>query len=505
MLNDPNASLAIPASSSGIQKVVDKLKKDVLVYGPAIFIPAFIGMLNIVLFTRLFSPSEYGHYALILSTILFISTLVTQWIQQSIQRFRPEYREQSNFNEFDRSLMALMTLMLIGVLSFTLGAPFSQKFFGIKPSLYITLIVIIATQMLFVLTSTLLQSDYRALEYRRFNLINAILKAGLSLALIYGVSKSTDNIFLGLVIAQIVILLPMMKSIGYRLHIKPDFSLKTRIFIRRFISYGFPMIGWFIGNSLLNLLDRYMLGFYHSAQAVGVYTATYSVVAASIGLICTPLLTAAHPIIMNSSTKSGDREIERMISVFSKVYIMAILPIFACLSLLRNDVTALLLGEEFQAGSSILPLLMLGLIMWNFGMYGHKGFEIKNKTRSMLVFVLFCVFVNVGLNFLLIPSYSYFGAALASVISLSLYPTLVFIFSYRTIKWRIDVKSLFRIVCAVAVALGLTLITDAINFNVLFLGLAIKGMIFMIVYLSALVLLKEIKVPEKYRLRRAVK
>ncbi|EFM11923.1 polysaccharide biosynthesis protein [Paenibacillus curdlanolyticus YK9] len=499
MQNNTNSASAMAQSPSVVQKVVAKLKKDVFVYGPAIIIPALLGMVNIIVFTRVFDPSDYGQYAIVLSTILFVSTLITQWIQQSIQRYRPVYKESNGLIEFDRNLQSLLAMMTYGALLFLLLAPISKLLFGLNLILYLTVILIVITQMLFVLMSTILQSDYRAGEYRRFNLINAILKSALSLLIVFFVQKSTDSIFLGILLAQLIVLVPMMRTTGYKAIFSLRLTLQSKQFIKMFVQYGFPMIGWFIGNSLLNLVDRYMLGYYHSAQEVGIYTATYSVVSASIGLFCTPLLMAAHPIIMNTATTSDDKEIQRIISVFSKVYLLIIFPIFIYLTVVRSDVTSFLLGDEYQVGSSILPYMMFGLIMWNFGMYGHKGFEIKNKTRTMLMFVICCVVVNVGLNVLLIPKYAYHGAAIASTISLTVYPVCVYLFSSKTIQWKMNVRSLLSIFSSSMVAAIGTYFIRFYLGAVDIVNLVVCGFAFLIMYLVGLSLLKEINLNKLVR------
>ncbi|WP_160397915.1 lipopolysaccharide biosynthesis protein [Paenibacillus sp. MMS18-CY102] len=499
MQNNTSSASAVAQPPSVVQKVSAKLKKDVFVYGPAIIIPAVLGMANIIVFTRIFDPSDYGQYAVILSTILFVSTLITQWIQQSIQRYRPVYKENNGLLEFDSNLQSLLAMMAYGALVLLLLAPISNLLFGLNRILYVTVILIVITQMLFVLMSTILQSDYRAGEYRRFNLMNALLKSALSLLIVFFVHKSTDSIFLGILLAQLIVLVPMMRTTGYRSLFRFRLTAQNKQFIKTFVQYGFPMIGWFIGNSLLNLVDRYMLGFYHSSQEVGIYTATYSVVSASIGLFCTPLLMAAHPIIMNTATTSDDKEIQRIISVFSKVYLLIIFPIFIYLTVVRSDVTSFLLGDEYQAGSSILPYMMFGLIMWNFGMYGHKGFEIKNKTRTMLTFVICCVVVNVGLNILLIPKYSYQGAAIASTISLTVYPVCVYLFSSRTIQWKMNVKSLMSIFASSMLAAICTYFIRFYLGAVDIVNLIVCGCSFTIIYLIGLSLVKEINLSKLLR------
>lgn len=476
-----------------VNSSVNKLRRDVLTYAPAILIPAFLGLINIMFYTRLFTPNEYGQYSLVLTTTIFVATFMTQWIQQSVQKYRPHYLSENSIAEFNVNLKYLFysvisVVILIGLVILLLSPITSLKYSTITISL-----LIVTLHMMYTLFSVILQSSFKSNKFRTYNLLNSFIKTAVPLLLIFTIYKDINMIFLGIIIGYLMVLIPMGRETGVFYSGKYKFNVNGfKNFTKSFVVYGFPMIGWFLGNSLLNLLDRYMLQSYWDDGSVGIYTATYSIVSASLGLFCTPLLMAAHPIIMTTVKDDNDDEITKVITRFSNIYLIIIFPAFILLTVLRNEVISLLLGPEFQKGSIIFPLMLLGLLLWNFGMYGHKGFEIKNKTKLMLLFVAVCVILNVGLNFILIPTYSYLGAAVASTLSLAAYPIQVYFFSKKTLSWKLRWRSIFNIVISSLIASLVIIIFKNMIPAVHYLEIIMCSIIFIIVYTIGLLSLKEV-------------
>src|SRR5688500_15685390 len=96
------------SSTNSLSASVHRLKKDLFTYLPAVLIPALVGIFSITIYTNLFKPEEYGLYSIILTTSLLLSTIITQWIQQSIQRFRPLYKAEEKLVQFNTSLKYLL-------------------------------------------------------------------------------------------------------------------------------------------------------------------------------------------------------------------------------------------------------------------------------------------------------------------------------------------------------------------------------------------------------------
>ena len=53
--------------------------KGVIGYLPANLVQAAVGLLTIVIFTRILSPDEYGHYALGFTVMTLVHTLLFTW------------------------------------------------------------------------------------------------------------------------------------------------------------------------------------------------------------------------------------------------------------------------------------------------------------------------------------------------------------------------------------------------------------------------------------------
>lgn len=472
---------------------VRRFSKDTITYGIAIIIPALIGIISISIYTRLFSAEEYGEYNQVFNTAVVITTLFSQWIQQSIQRYRPLYRSDNKLGEFNKNLTNLLFMMFLLIIFIGCIGSFFKGWLGRYEPYYWISMLLILTQFSFLILATLLQADFKSRVYKNYNLLTSILKFGLGIVLILYVNKHPISIIYGLVLGQIILLSSMFKNAGLSLQLLQIQNWKETIqFTKKFMVYGFPMIGWFIGTSILNLADRYMLELLGDIKDVGIYSANFAIVSASLGLLTTPLLTAAHPIIMNQAGNSTEAVIEKTISFFVRIYMLVSIPLLAFITIFHREIATIFLGKDFREGSIIVPILFLGILLWNLAMYGQKGYEIKEKTSIMLIFILISSTVNVILNFIFIPIYGYKGAALATLISMAVYPVLIKIFSFKYIKWKIDILSTIRIIISSTVAaLTVNFLKDTLIHHTLF-QIMLGGLIGLLIYVCLLFVSKEV-------------
>ncbi|MEH7544834.1 oligosaccharide flippase family protein [Neobacillus vireti] len=440
--------------------LMDKLKKDTLQYAPAIIIPALLNVISVILYTRVFNPDEYGTYTLIISTSLVISSVFSQWIMQSIQRFRPSYITENRLEEFNTNLNSL--IIFVSLLVFSLSLIFYVSLhtvLNISNTIYWSSCLLIWVQILFNIGLVVFQSDLKANTYRTYQLINGVGKFLFSLFIIFLLYKNIISIVWATSISMLIIIYPIYRNSGllFVRSRKSDYKKDFINFLNKMFSYGFPMIGWFLGNSILGLSDRYILKMFRGSQEVGIYSANYSLVSMGLGLICGPLLTAAHPVIMNYANNGNKEDVQKTITNFSKLFLSITIPLSFYISFNRSFIVEILLGSKFQEGSIIVPITLVGIFIWNFAMYGHKGHEITGKTKTMMLYVFLSVIINITLNLLLIPRYGYIGAAVGTLLANASYPILIYYSSSRTIKWIIPWNYLFSIFFYCIVA---TLITS---------------------------------------------
>lgn len=85
--------------------------------------------------------------------------------------------------------------------------------------------------------------------------------------------------------------------------------------------------------------------------------------------------------------------------------------------LFAHEIIAFSFGSEFFGASNMLVLLSI-IIVFRFSMYTYTALLSASSFNSIKVITsLTCVFINIGLNYVLIPEYSAYGALVATIVT----------------------------------------------------------------------------------------
>lgn len=431
----------------------------------AIALPAFVNVAYIMLFTRMFSAEEFGHYSLAYTASTIAIILATSWMTQSVQRFRPLYREAGRLPAFNRNL-ALTLACVNGAVAAVAGALYGIAGAGLgeyEPYFWPT-VVLVLIQNAFLLTSVVYQSDMKVAAFRRYQIWNAVLRLAVSLALVL-LFRHAVHLLWGSAVSMLLLLMIMHRGRIGRLFApnrERERMERFRDFTRKFAGYGFPLVGWYFASTTIGLFDRFLLESFWGSGQVGIYSANYTIVYSGLGLVCTPLLTAAQPMLMRmpGDTPEQWKAIEDKIRHFSRLYIGCCVPFAFFVLAYYKQINAIFLGPEFRQGAVVVPILLAGFLIWNFGLYGQKGYEIRYKSNVMLLFIGIAVAACIGFNLLLIPKYGYLGAAVSNVLAYTVYPLLIYTFSRNYIRWSIPWLSVLRAAIASVAAYGAALALD---------------------------------------------
>lgn len=215
--------------------------------------------------------------------------------------------------------------------------------------------------------------------------------------------------------------------------------------------------------------------------------------------MATPLLSAALPLIVSTWEQGHQKRIQRVISNFSRYYLLSAIPVVAFTLVFSREIATVFLGEGFREGYRIMPFVLVGSLFWNFAMYGHKGIKLREKTGVMLLLVTICCVVNIILNLVFVPKYGYFAAAVTTMASHAMYPVMVYFVTKRYLAWVIPWRSIANIIVSGAVASGgwwgvKWLLMGKIH---ILLILAIALVVGMLIYLGALSVTRELRDYEK--------
>lgn len=418
-----------------------KFLKQLAHYFPAQIAPAIINLVTIMILTRAFTVDEYGDYVLLTTVIGFSVTVFTQWLMQSVMFYRPKYIESESITEFDGHLNKIIN-KFIHIMLVAIVIALVVKIFIDIPVIYIMAMLVILSQAIFVVEQVLLQSDMKSLAYtKRVFYSNSVRFVGILLVVSF--FKSLTLVLLVLFTSYLIFILPNIKK--YLFPTKQDGTIS---FLKTMLTYGLPMLGWFLSVSVMGLGDRFLIKLFHGSEAVGLYSGNYSIISAALGLVFAPLTMVIHPLLMKYGVNIEEQKanIESLISKFTTIYFIVGTPIIVLVYKFREEIAYVFLGEKYVVASDLIPVVMIGIFLWNLAMVGHKGLEIVKNTKVMFYFAVITCITSFALNIILIQKYSYMGAAYGNMIAFSLYCLLVYIYSLKLIRWKWNLKEVLMII-----------------------------------------------------------
>lgn len=185
------------------------------------------------------------------------------------------------------------------------------------------------------------------------------------------------------------------------------------------ISFGIPYIPSNLATWIMTFADRYFLQFLSTSTALGLYSMGYKFGAVISILVVTPLTRAWGPFFWSIAKEKNNKEIYSVVLTY---FILIGTSIALGLSVLSEEVLIIMATPPFYSAYKIVPLIALSYILYGCFTILAVGIALKKKTKYMPLIVGTGAIVNLGLNYLLIPSYGMMGAAVATVISYLLLP-----------------------------------------------------------------------------------
>ena len=464
--------------------------KDAIKYLPALIAPGIVGFVSIPIVTRLFHATDYGYYSLAMATVMVLTTL-SGWLPMSIIRFYPAYERDKKLDIFCGNIIksTFITILAIAVLFsiFLLSIKnyLSSKLYLLM-SIGIGVFVVIAVFSVF---QYFLRSKRQVGWYSGFAVWRSIVGFGLGLALIVLFKFGVEGLLWGIILS-IVIILPLLwrKAVGYTsiIYSKVNLSLAKKM-----AKYSFPLVIGNLAAWILSLSDRYILEIFRGSQEVGIYSASYNISEKSIMLLTTLFILASGPISIHIWEKEGEKKSAEFVNKITRYYLIACVPAIIGLSALSKPILNIMTGEQYFEGYKIIPFVTLGILFLGLQQRFQAGFIFYKRTILITFAILASGLLNLFLNFLFIPRYGYFAAAITTLISYAFLLFLMIILSRRIFVWKFPLKSLVKVTCGSAI-MGIIVYYVGDSLTSLVLVNLISGIcIGAAVYFLILLLLKE--------------
>ncbi len=408
-----------------------------------------LGLLALAFITRYLGRSGFGEYTTALTFLTFFAviadfglTLVT--VQMISLRGADENKILNN----------IFGLRLVSIIAVLLLSPLAVTFFPYSAAVKTGILIALASFIFPALNQVLIGLFQKRLSMGR----DAIAEVLSRVVLIIGIvlSKKLGYGLNGILWATVAS--AAASFIGHYLlalkfaFIRPEFD---RAVWKMIFSKAWPFAITIVLNLIYLRADTLFLSLFRGVDEVGLYGATYKIIDVLTtipfmfaGLVL-PILTAAW---LDSSHDYFKRVLQKSFDLMALITI----PLIVGAQFLGRPIMTSVAGPEFAASGLILQILIFAVAAIFLGtMFSHAVIAL-DKQKKMIGYYIFTSVTALIAYLVLIPRYSYFGAAAVTIYSETLIAIFAAICVFKYSRFRPHLGlSLKSLASAAIMGLGL--------------------------------------------------
>lgn len=477
---------------ANMNQLLKSVAKDTVFYTSAKIVAGLMGILSIKLYTNLFPPDLYGDYSIINTTVNVFIMVIFGWLFHSAIRFSQEYHGVEEKRKFYSTLFlcsVVVTALLLGIGAVMLIL-FHVRLDNHLTALLLGGILFLGTQSNSLILFNLLRAEGMSRFYGQLTIGYSLLKFASIYVMATYMGVGVVSIFWSGILFDLLGIFLMAHRLCIWKYV--DKTAYAPQLLKRFFKYGSPLIGVSVTTWVLSASDKYMIKIFQTSREVGVYSISYSLVAAGFTLVNTSLMLGLYPIILKTWKEHGKESTEELMGKVLRYYLIMTIPAFIGLSVLARPALSVLASSEYISGYKAIPWVAAGLLFQGLTEYVTKVWELQENTKTIFNLMIAAAMLNILLNLILVPRYGFYAAAITTTISYCFYLLMAIGLSYKIFTWKISIKSIVRITAASGAMAGVLRRFNAIfsqNTLSFILGISLG----IVVYFVALSLTGEIK------------
>ncbi len=438
------------------------VKADFIRYIPSKILPGLFFLAFTPVITRLFDPSAYGQYSIIISTVGVLLILSSDWIVNSIIRFYAEYEHKNGLEVFAGTVQRV-SLLSVAVIALPALAAVLLLRTHIGHQFFVYSLIglgIFVSGSVFNVTQSILQVKRKVFWYSTFSVWRqcGCYLCGIAAVILF---KSGMNGYLLGIFGGIALALPLLYRLSFGGGISRGFSAALQ---KDLFGYGFPLVATNLSSWLLTYADRYILQIYRGSREVGLYSISHSLADQSIQLVVSLMVLSSAPIVMKTWEQKGPEKTKELLSDITRYYLLVVLPAFAGIALLSKQLVGLLASKGFLEGYKIMPYVAGSILLYGFQRNYQLGLLFYKKTRVIMVLIVLSAGLNVIANIVFVPHFGFLAAGCNKMGAYLLYTISIIVVSRRYFKWRFPAASLRNAIMPLAALCAIIVLVKSFNF-----------------------------------------
>lgn len=455
-------------------------------------IPMGVGFVKTPIFTRYFTPEEYGYLGIVTITFSYISIFVYSWLSSCLWRYYNAYKNKGDLKTLYSNLLfiffgATVLMLLVTVTWHQLASSPLVK----KLVLLSFLQVVIRESIgLFLIVVRL---EGKAVKYNTIHSIRAVLSFVVLYGMTFGLHYRITSVLTSTIVVDVLVFLAVLimgrEGVSFS---RGKISREALGVLFRFGSIGLVSNFFFL---LITSSDRYIIALFQDMASVGIYNQVYNISQLSVVALVTVFFNTINPKL-NKELEVQFDQADSLISKYLFAYLLFGLPVITYLSMFPRQIAHILLGPEFRSGYFIMPWVFISAYLYGLFLFMEIKFKFADKLKQIVTGVSLATVLNIVVNFIMIPSHGYGWAAISTFMA---YALLVLYFYLQDPAGYFSSRRYVLRTVGFLVILGLQVAADQWIRSMYYLNIwqtVLESVVFLLMYLAVNKrYFKEIKLP----------
>lgn len=406
----------------------------------------------LIYLARYLGSSDFGKYSFVIAYLFFFSVIAMLGINRIV--VREISQDKTLQGHIIGNALSIRLILSISAIVFSmiivnlLGYPSDIKVLVYIYSLSLIFTSISATY------ATILEAKLKMVYSVLSDIVGVIVSLILIIFIIF-FKGSIIHVMIALVVSSVFQLLTTLYF--SQKFVKPRFefnSFYSKRILNASILTGLTYFLW----SIYYRIDVLMLSLMKAVEVVGYYSAAYTLVAA-FEIFPKAIFTSFFPL-MSESSKNSKELFEKIYETNFRLMGMIALPIAIFVTIFSKEIILLIYTDDFLQSSFALSILIWSIVFLFFNTLFANLLIAMGKEKMTAYITGILALVNIVLNYLLIPQYSYIGASIATVFAAFLGAIIYFYYIYIHI-----IKRLFAVIILKLIILNAIFYTILITFK----------------------------------------
>lgn len=420
-------------------KELSKLANQTFIYGLSSIIGRLLNYLLVPLYTRCFSPSEYGVVTEIYAYVAFFTIILTYGMETAFFRF--SVKEKNNRNVFSTTLISIIFSSIVFVFLMLLNSQQIASLIGYSNNqeYVVWFSIILALDSISAIIFARLRKKNQAVKFALVRIINIAVNIICNIYFILIKGFGIEYIFISNLISSGVMLMCLFPE-TIRISWKFNFSLWKKM-----LKYSSPLLIAGLAGVINETLDRALLkqllpNSKTALYELGLYGGFYKL-AMIVTLFVQTFRYAAEPFFF---AQSNNKSSKKVYATIMEYFVMFMSVVFLLITT-YYEFFVNFLGPTFhdERGFFVVSILLLANIF--LGIYYNLSiwYKLTDKTYFGALFSLVGAVITIVMNLILIPKIGFMGSAITTLACYVVMTITSYFLSKKHYSIPYDLKRLF--------------------------------------------------------------